>query len=346
MNQKKRAERNRTLVVNTDEMSDMESRLFHLNERATVDEILDRTICQELLDVLPFLPDKFVDLLFVDPPYNLDKCFNGRRFTKTSLDEYQTWIDLWLSQLVRLLKPTASVYICADWLSSSSVHIVAEKYFKIRNRITWEREKGRGALQNWKNCSEDIWYCTVSDDFTFNVEAVKLKRRVIAPYTLKNGDPKDWEKSEDGNFRLTFPSNLWTDLTIPFWSMSENTNHPTQKPEKLVAKVILASSNPKDVILDPFLGSGTTSVVAKKLGRRFVGIEIDKMFCCMAEKRLSIAESDITIQGYSDRVFWERNTLHSQKLSESRSRTHLTGEEFEQPSFFEVKHQAGGDHNA
>lgn len=337
MKQKRRAERNRTLVVGAEETRELESRLLHLNHRATPDEIMDKTICQDLFDVLNYLPDRFVDLLFVDPPYNLDKQFNGNRFSRTSLDEYQVWVDKWLSQLVRLLKPTASVYICADWLSSTSVHLVAAKYFKIRNRITWEREKGRGALRNWKNCSEDIWFCTVSGDYTFNVDAVKMKRRVLAPYTLQNGDPKDWEKSEDGNFRLTFPSNFWTDLTIPFWSMPENTDHPTQKPEKLIAKVLLASSDPKDVIFDPFLGSGTTSVVAKKLERHFVGIEIDKVFCCMAEKRLALAESETALQGYSDGVFWERNSLQDQKRFQPRNRSCESKDGLEQPSLFEVE---------
>ena len=114
---------------------------------------------------------------------------------------------------------------------------VAEKYFKINNRITWEREKGRGAKSNWKNCSEDIWFCTMTDNFTFNVEDVKIKRQVLAPYK-ENGKPKDWVSVEKENFRTTFPSNIWTDITVPFWSMPENTDHPTQKPEKLVAKII------------------------------------------------------------------------------------------------------------
>ncbi len=94
--------------------------------------------------------------------------------------------------------------------------------------------------------------------------------------------------------------------------MPENTDHPTQKPEKLVAKVILASSNPGDVVFDPFLGSGTTSVVAKKLGRQYFGVEIDEMYACLAEKRLEIADSEPTIQGYVNGVFWERNTLNEQ----------------------------------
>ena len=91
--------------------------------------------------------------------------------------------------------------------------------------------------------------------------------------------------------------------------MPENTEHPTQKPEKLIAKLILASSNEGDIVLDPFLGSGTTSVVAKKLNRRYVGIELDRLYACLAEKRLEKAESDLRIQGYDHGIFWERNTM-------------------------------------
>jgi site-specific DNA-methyltransferase (adenine-specific) len=199
-----------------------------------------------------------------------------------------------------------------DWRSSAAIQRVGSKYFKLRNRITWEREKGRGAKANWKNASEDIWFFTVSDEFTFNLDAVKQRRRVIAPYR-ENGQPKDWKESGDGNFRDTHPSNLWTDVTVPFWSMPENTDHPTQKPEKLLAKIILASTNPGDVILDPFAGVGTTAVVSKKLGRNFVAIESEEEYCLLAVKRLHLAESDSSIQGFEDGVFWERNTLRFKK---------------------------------
>ena len=139
------------------------------------------------------------------------------------------------------------------------------------------------------------------------MEDVKIRRRVIAPYRV-DGKPKDWEETKHGNFRNTYPSNFWDDISVPYWSMPENTPHPTQKPEKLLAKLILASSSPGDVILDPFAGSGSTSVTAKKLHRRFVGIEQNEQYCIWAEKRLEMAESDRTIQGYDDGVFWERNT--------------------------------------
>lgn len=307
MAEKKRAPRNKTITLTPTEKLQYGAKLVQLNAPATVQDILNKTIHQNLLDVLAYLPQQFVDLLFIDPPYNLNKSFNRRSFSRMPLDEYEAWLDSWLGPLVSTLKPTASVYICGDWQSAAAIQRIAQNYFVVRNRITWEREKGRGAKTNWKNSSEDIWFCTMSDDYVFNVEAVKLKRRVIAPYT-ENGAPKDWQQTRRGRFRLTHPGNLWTDLTVPFWSMPENTDHPTQKPEKLLAKIILASSNPGDVVLDPFLGSGTTSVAAKKLGRQYVGIEIDDAYCCLAEKRLALADTDQRIQGYEAGVFWERNS--------------------------------------
>ena len=304
-----RAPRNRTLTLSDAELIQYKTRLEKVESPATLDNIQDRIFCQDVFAALPNLPDQCVDLMFADPPYNLTKNFNDRKFRKTSLDEYAEWLDSWLARTVRILKRTASIYICGDWRCSAAIQRIGEKYFIPQNRVTWEREKGRGAKSNWKNCSEDIWFFTVSENYYFNVEAVMLKRHVIAPYTDRNGDPKDWTETENGRFRVTHPSNLWTDLTVPYWSMPENTDHPTQKPEKLLAKIILASSQAGDLVFDPFNGSGTTTVVAKKLGRHYLGVEIDETYCCLAQKRLDLVSADRTIQGYADGVFWERNTL-------------------------------------
>lgn len=306
---RRRAPRNRTLLLEECDRARLRPRLRSFAGAVSLDELADSTICQDLFDVLGRLPEHCVDLLFADPPYNLTKSFNGRAFSRLDLRDYERWLDSWINPLRSVLKPTASVYVCGDWRSSAAVHTVLERYFKVRNRITWEREKGRGAKANWKNCSEDIWFCTVSDEFAFNVEAVKVQRQVLAPYTDTSGNPKDWTESRAGRCRLTHPSNLWTDLTVPFWSMPENTDHPTQKPEKLLAKIVLASTNEGDLVLDPFVGSGTTSVVAKKLGRHYIGIEIDETYCLLTEKRLELVDSDQAIQGYEDGVFWERNSV-------------------------------------
>ena len=309
---KKRAPRNRTLTISEQDIETLKQELVQVDTHLQLTEAIDRTLIGDTFKSLKFLPDSFVDLMVVDPPYNLTKSFNGKKFKKAPLQIYEDWLDIWLSETVRLLKPEASIYICCDWQCSSAIHRICEKYLTIRNRIVWEREKGRGALTNWKNCTEDIWFCTVSNNYFFNVEEVKMKRKVMAPYRDKNNNPKDWNEEENGNFRVTHPSNFWDDISIPFWSMPENTDHPTQKPEKLIAKLILASSKEGDIVFDPFLGSGTTSVVAKKLGRHYVGIEQELEYCCIAEKRLKMADTNGSIQGYSGGYFWERNTLAEQ----------------------------------
>lgn len=310
---KKPAPLNRTLTISLTEVSKLKHKLFTINKSVGQHKIKNKIIRGDIFQILDLLPKNFIDLLFIDPPYNLYKQFNLTKFKEMDGAKYEEWIDSWLSQMIRLLKANASIYICSDWRSSNAVYNVVKKYFKVQNRITWEREKGRGSKSNWKNCTEDIWFCTVSNDYTFNVDDIKIKRKVIAPYRTKDGKPKDWEENGKNNFRTTHPSNIWTDITVPFWSMPENTEHPTQKPEKLLAKIILASSKKGDFVFDPFAGSGTTLVTAKKLERNFSGIEIDECYCSLAAKRLELADKDKTIQGYSDGVFWERNTFQNQK---------------------------------
>jgi site-specific DNA-methyltransferase (adenine-specific) len=321
---KTRAPRNRTLTLSADEKSMLSEQTITLSRPAGVSEIENRVIHQDILRCADLLPDSFIDLLIIDPPYNRSKLFSESQFAKTTSAHYEQWLDSWMRKLVRCLARQASIYVCCDWQSSRSVQAVLQRHFVVRNRITWEREKGRGASDNWKNCSEDIWFCTMSRHYFFDVDAVKLKRKVLAPYRDKLGAPKDWRETEAGNFRLTHPSNLWTDISVPFWSMPENTDHPTQKPEKLVAKLILASSRPGDFVFDPFVGSGTTCVTAAKLNRRFSGVELEAEYCHVALKRLMQARHDKNIQGYHDGYFWERNSLNEQKAGK-RLRSVLDG---------------------
>lgn len=308
MLQKLRAPRNRTISLTNEDRAQLSKRLVRANDVSP--ELTDCTILGDCLKVAGGLKRKSVDLLVLDPPYNLNKRFGDNTFSRRAVEEYTDWLGGVLNTLLPLVRPTGTVYICGDWHTSTSIFAAASPRLKVRNRITWEREKGRGAKTNWKNSSEDIWFCTVGDDYTFNVDAMKLRRKVVAPYRYADGAPKDWSETQDGNFRDTHPSNLWTDITIPFWSMAENTDHPTQKSEKLLAKLILASTRPGDVVLDPFLGSGTSSVVARKLGRRFLGVEIVEEYALLAERRLQLAKQDRSIQGYVEGVFWERNTLN------------------------------------
>ena len=283
-----KAERNRTLTVSQAEIPALEQKICSIeNLRAGFSD--NMLINADLLQCIDLIPNESFNLIIIDPPYNLDKDFNGNKFAAMKSSDYESYLRTWFSKVCDKLTPNGSLYMCGDWKCTASMQRVIEERLTVINRISWQREKGRGAKQNWKNGMEDIWFAVKNPrNYFFNVDSVMMKRKVIAPYRI-NGKPKDWEETDSGNFRITYPSNFWDDISIPFWSMPENTDHPTQKPEKLYAKLILASSKPGDMVFDPFLGSGTAAVVAQKLGRRFCGVEINHEYCLWAAKRLQSA---------------------------------------------------------
>ena len=168
MKSKCRAPRNKTITLTEAERAEYAKGLLRLSVRTGAALLENRVINQDIFKAHQFLPDGFVDLLFIDPPYNMYKTFNTGKFKEMAPDDYAAWMDSWLSGLVRTLKPSASIYICGDWRSSGAIQQVAGKYFKIRNRITWEREKGRGAKVNWKNNSEHVQ----TSDWSFQIVSV------------------------------------------------------------------------------------------------------------------------------------------------------------------------------
>ena len=282
-----RAKNNRTLIITDEDRITYSKDIIKQDDLGKLQSFVDTTINADIYETLKYLPDNFANLIIVDPPQNISKNFNGLKFNEMSNKEYEDYLESWFVSLCDKLKDNGTLYMCGDWKCSCQMLNVISKKLTVLHRITWKRDKGRGAKRNWKNNMEDIWFAVKNPkDYYFNVDTVKVRKEVIAPYK-DNGKPKDWTEDEDGNkFRMTYPSNIWTDIVVPFWSMAENTEHPTQKPEKLIERLILASSKEGDVILDPFVGSGTTSVVAKKLNRRYCGIEINEEYCLMTEKRI------------------------------------------------------------
>ena len=318
MKEKARANRNRTLTIAENEITTLEKAIINADDLKK--SFADNSVINaDLFDCLDAIPNDYFHLIIIDPPYNLAKDFHGNKFSKLNTTSYEAYLRTWFGKVCDKLAPNGTLYMCGDWQCSLSMQKVISERLTILNRITWQREKGRGAKANWKNAMEDIWFAVKNPkDYYFDVEAVKMKRKVIAPYKV-DGKPKDWEQTESGNFRITYPSNFWDDISIPFWSMPENTDHPTQKPEKLYAKLILASTKPGDKVFDPFLGSGTSAVVAYKLNRNYVGIELNRDYCLWAAKRLMNARKNKVIQGYSDNVFWERNALNSREVKKKRT---------------------------
>ena len=181
----------------------------------TLEPVLDKTVLGDSFRVLPCLPSASVDLVIADPPYNLDKRFGETSFHRMDTDAYRAFSHRWLTEVLRILKPSGSLYVCCDWQSGMVLGPLLAEMAVLRNRITWQREKGRGASANWKNSMEDIWFATKTENYTFHRDAVRLRRRVMAPYR-EDGAPKDWQDTPDGKFRDTCPSNFWDDITVPF----------------------------------------------------------------------------------------------------------------------------------
>lgn len=257
--------------------------------------------------------DSSIDMFFCDPPYFI----SGSKSEEIDLEmgdrydwdkqwknkeEYYKWSKEWLSLSYKQLKETGCIYVCSSWEHSGKIQEIMEEVgFKIMNRITWKREKGRGAKRNWKSTHEDIWFAVKNESkYKFYVDRVMVEKNVVAPYRDSEGNPKDWFERDGEKFRYTYPGNLWNEFTVPFWSMPEVKSyaqtkktpenilkkHNTQKPKELVKKCILSSTDENDIICDYFVGSGTTAIAAKELNRNFIVFDINKNCIKMLETRL------------------------------------------------------------
>jgi len=304
---KERASMNRTIILTEDDKNILQNQINnHFDNKNNV------IICGDFMTINKELPSSYVDLVLLDPPYNISKKYGDTLFKSMSSDEYIAYVEEIFLNCLRVLKPSGTMYICGDWNSSylqrkALEHLENQGMCDVINRITWSRDKGRGANNNWKNNIEDIWMVVKDkNSYYFNVDAVKMRKTVLAPYKDKNGNNKDWTTDENGAYRMTAPSNIWFDITVPFWSMSENTDHPTQKSEKLYAKLILASSKPGDLVYEPFAGVCSGAVTSKKLDRQYIAIEYEKEYALLGQKRINMAELNKTIQGFEDGLFRDR----------------------------------------
>ena len=302
--------RNNTIKLSDLEIEDFSKKCIYSN---IIDKI-NNIYCTNTFDVKMIIPEKS-SFIFADPPYNLDKNFDFSKFVKQSNNDYINYTITWMKIYLQFLSADGILAVCSDLYSTPLVLAAAQSLdLKLFNRITWERDKGRGSDSNWKNNIEDIClFIQQKSNPKFYPDRVKILRTVKAPYKNENGDNKDWFELDNTNIRLTYSSNLWTDITVPFWSMAENTDHPTQKPEKLVAKLILAHTDEDDLVIDPFSGSGTTAVTCFKLKRNFIAIEQSKYYCSICQKRLKMAEDDKSIQGIEHGFFLDRHTNLSEK---------------------------------
>lgn len=227
-------------------------------------------ICGDAIQEMSKLPSESVDLIIADPPYNLGKDYGNNRDLK-AWHEYERFTIDWLAGAVRLLKPTGSLYIFMGVRFISSLFLIIEEEFGLyfNSWITWHYTQGMGRKKGFSPRHEDILFFNRSKEFTFNLDDVRVPQKYYR---------------ERNNMTGANPGDVWQFSHVHYCS-AERETHPTQKPEALIERMIRASSNPGDLVLDPFVGSGTTCRVAKVLGRCSIGIDINPEYIEMSKRR-------------------------------------------------------------
>lgn len=231
--------------------------------------------------------DQSVDLIFADPPYNIGKKFADFVDKWRSEEEYMAWCEEWLTLCIHKLKPCGSLYVMCSTQSLPYFDLFLRKKMTVLSRIVWFYDSsGVQAKNRFGSMYEPILHCVQDEShYTFNAEAVMVEAKTGATRKLI-----DYRKPVPTTYNPTkVPGNVWTFPRVRY-RMPEYEEHPTQKPEALLERIILASSNPRDMVLDPFSGSFTTGAVAQRLGRQFIGIEQEKDYVKIGLRRLEIQE--------------------------------------------------------
>lgn len=244
-----------------------------------------KTIIQgDALTELKKLPAESVDLIFADPPYNIGKNFDGL-IEAWKEDLFIDWLFEVIAECHRVLKKQGSMYIMNSTENMPFIDLQCRKLFTIKSRIVWSYDSsGVQAKKHYGSMYEPI-LMMVKDakNYTFNGDAILVEaktgsQRALIDYRKNPPQPYNHQK---------VPGNVW-DFPRVRYLMDEYENHPTQKPEALLKRIILASSNPGDIVLDPFAGSFTTGAVAVASGRKFIGIEINSEYIKMGLRRLDV----------------------------------------------------------
>jgi len=240
----------------------------------------------DALEILPSIPDESVDLVFVDPPYNIGKDFAGRKDKWKTDEEYLSWCYQWIDMCIRKLKPSGSMYVMTSTQFMPFFDIYIRKKMIILSRIVWSYDSSGVQAKNfYGSMYEPILFCVKDKNkYTFNANSILIEAKTGAKRKLI-----DYRKNPPQPYKTEkVPGNVWNFARVRY-RMEEYENHPTQKPISLLERIILASSNVGDVVLDPFSGTFTTCFVAQQLNRRFVGIEIQEDYFKIGLRRLQIA---------------------------------------------------------
>lgn len=263
----------------------------------------------DAIEVLSQIPDESVDLIFVDPPYNIGKNFAGRKDEWKTDKDYLDWCYQWIDICIRKIKPSGSIYLMTSTQFMPYFDIYVRDKVTVMSRIVWAYDSsGVQAKKYFGSMYEPILYCVKNkSSYTFNandilVEAKTGAKRKLIDYRKNPPQPYKTEK---------VPGNVWYFPRVRY-RMDEYENHPTQKPISLLERIIKASSNEGDIVLDPFCGTFTTCFVAQKLNRRFIGIEIQEDYFKIGLRRLGIA------QEYKGEILVKEKKSYEQKTSQEQ----------------------------
>ncbi len=238
-----------------------------------MDQIVPKNIliCGDAVAEMGKLKTESVDLIIADPTYNLGKNY-GNNIDLKDREDYRVFSENWAREAVRLLKPGGSFYCFMGVKFIARLYLMLEEDFNLipQGWITWHYTQGMGRKRGFSPRHEDILWFSKGEDARFNLDDVRVPQKY---YRKRN------------NMAGANPGDVWQFSHVHYCA-AERLPHPTQKPEALLERIIKASSNPGDVILDPFLGSGTTARVASVLGRQPIGIEINPDYIDMANARL------------------------------------------------------------
>ena len=251
-----------------------------------------RILVGDCINELKKIATASVDLIFADPPYNIKKA-DWDNFE--SNDHYVAWSRDWLEQAARVLKKNGTLYVCGFSEILADVKVVAMPFFKGCRWIVWHYKNKANLGGDWGRSHESIVHFRKGKDFTFNIDEIRIP---YGAHTLKypshpQAETSNFGKNGNGKHRENWipnpkgakPKDVM-DIPTTCNGMGEKTPHPTQKPEELLRKLVLASSNPGDLVADPFSGSGTTSVVAEQLGRRWLACDNSREYNEWAINRL------------------------------------------------------------
>jgi len=241
-------------------------------------KLLNRIICGDCIEVLGKLREPFADLIFADPPFNIGYKYD-KYYDKVKKNNYIAWTKDWMAACKKVLKPHGSFYIAIGDEYAANVKIIADELgLFMRNWLIWHYTFGQQTKNKFARAHTHIFYfVNDKNNFTFNDCAVRIPSDRQLIYNDRRANPAG-----------KMPDDVWDEYSRVCGTFKERTGwHPCQMPENLLKRIIAASSNVGDCVLDPFCGSGTTVAVAKQSGRNYVGIEISEKYVEQANKRLA-----------------------------------------------------------